>query len=111
MGWDACQRIGIDPFSLHRGPADPRLSSHRSKRSGLNPAFSVSNRDPASLARFTIRELAKIEESLRLVTAKLDQQERTRLLIVNSHVGMLRSVHEAILEQSPEPSEADETAV
>ena len=94
-------------LSLHGGPADPRLLVSSIKVSRLNLAFSVSNRSNASVAKYTIRELAQIEDSLLRLASQLEGQQRRRLLIINGHVGLLPSVHEAILEQSPAPSEAE----
>jgi hypothetical protein len=91
------------------GSADPRLVlSFVRVGSRFNLAFSVSNRDRASLAEYTVRELAKIQDSLLEVGSQLNGQQRKRLLIINGHVGMLRSVHETILAQGREPSKAEE---
>ena len=53
------------------------------------------------------RELAQIEDSLLQAASRLDGQLRSRLLIINGHLGLLRSVHEAILAEGPEPSIAE----
>ena len=61
--------------------------------------FSVSKRDRTSLAKYTVRELAQIEDSLLQAASRLDGQQRSRLLIINGHLGLLRSVHETILAE------------
>ena len=60
------------------------------------------------MAKYTVRELAKIQDSLLEVGSQLNGQQRKRLLIINGHVGLLRSVHETILAQGQEPSKAEE---
>jgi predicted RecB family nuclease len=95
-------------LSLHRGPTDPRLLvSSIEVGPRLNLAFSVSSRDRASLAKYTVRELVQIEDSLVQVTSQLSGQQRRRLLIINGHLGLRRSVHETILPEGPRPSEAE----
>jgi hypothetical protein len=64
------------------------------------------------LARYSARELARIQESLLLLASRLTGQTRRRLLSINGHVGMLRSVHETVLGKSaghlkPEESQTD----
>ena len=93
-------------LSLNRGPANPRLLVSSIKVGRFNLAFSVLNGDRASLARYTVRELAQIQNSLLEVASQLDERPRRRLLIINGHVGVLRSIHESILENGPEPSKA-----
>ena len=99
-------------LSLHSGLADTRLLVSSIKVGPrFNLACSVSNSDRASLAKYTVRELAEIQDSLLQAASQLDGQQRRRLLMINGHVGMLRSVHQTILEESPAAAEADRAAI
>jgi hypothetical protein len=94
---------------LNRGPANPQLLVSSIKVGPrFNLAFSVLNGDRAGLARYTVRELAQIQDSLLEVMSQSTGLPRKRLLNINGHVGVLRSVHESILEKSQEPSKAKE---
>ena len=97
-------------LSLHDGPADTRLLiSFPGAGRRFNLGLSASNRDRESLARYSARELARIQESLLLLTSHLTGQMRKRLLSINGHVGMLRSVHETVLGKSAEQLEAEDS--
>ncbi|MBV8905419.1 MAG: hypothetical protein JOZ22_17455 [Acidobacteriia bacterium] len=59
-------------LSLHRGPADTRwLVSFPGAGRRFNLGLSASNRDRESLARYSVRELARIQESLLLLASHL----------------------------------------
>jgi hypothetical protein len=95
--------------SLHTGPADTRLLvSFPGAGRRFNLGLSASNRDRESLALYTVRELARIQESLILLASHSTGQTRKRLLMINGHVGMLRSVHETVLGKSAEQLEPDQ---
>lgn len=88
-------------LSLHNGPADPRLLvSFAGVGRRFNLGLTVANRSRESLAAYTSRELARVQESLLLLATHATGQTRTRLLTINGHVGMLRSVHETVLGKS-----------
>ena len=97
-------------LSLHTGPADTRLLISFPGAGGrFNLGLSASNRDRESLARYSARELARIQESLLLLASHLTGQTRRRLLSIKGHVGMLRSVHQTVLGKSTEQLEAEES--
>ena len=73
----------------------------------FNLGLSVANRGRESLAAYTARELARVQESLLLLATRVTGQTRTRLLTINGHVGMLRSVHETVLGESAEQFEGE----
>ena len=95
-------------LSLHTGPADPRLLvSFAGVGRRFNLGLTVANRSRESLAAYTSRELARVQESLLLLASHVTGQTRTRLLTINGHVGMLRSVHETVLGKSAEQFETE----
>jgi hypothetical protein len=90
---DVQSALSEHSLSLHTGPADPRLIvSCPGVGRRFNLGLSVANRGRESLAAYTARELARVQESLLLLATRVTGQTRTRLLTINGHVGMLRSV-------------------
>jgi hypothetical protein len=95
-------------LSLHTGPANPRLIvSYPGVCRRFNLGLSVANSGRESLAAYTARELARVQESLLLLATHVTGKTRTRLLTINGHIGMLRSVHETVLSESAEQFEAE----
>lgn len=101
---DVQRALSEHSLSLHSGPADPRLLlSFPGVGTRFNLGLSAANRDRESLAAYSVRDLARIQESLLLLASQLTGQTRKRLLMVNGHVGMLVSVHETALGKNAEP--------
>lgn len=95
-------------LSLNTGPANSRLllSFPATRGTRFNLA-SVSDLDCERLARYTVRELASIQESLLRLASQLTEQPRRRLLSLSGHVDVLRSIHETVLAQSTEQLKAE----
>lgn len=93
-------------LSLYAGPADARLVlSFPGTGPRFNLGLSASRDDRESLAAYTVRELAAIQESVLMLAQKLSGQPRRRLLLINGHLGMLEAVHETVLGK---PSEQEQ---
>ncbi len=107
---DVQRALSEHSLSLHTGPAHPRLLlSFPGVGARFNLGLTVSNRNRESLAAYSVRELARTQESLLLLASQLTGQTRRRLLMINGHVGMLRSVHETVLGKSAEQFEDEES--
>ena len=90
-------------LSLHAEPADRRLVlSCPGDGSRFNLGLSTANQDRDSIARYSLRELRRIQERLDRIAARVGGRTRSQLLDVIVHVGILRQVNEAVLADGAE---------
>jgi hypothetical protein len=68
----------------------------------FNLGLSTANRDRDSIARYSLRELRRIQERLYRIAARVGGRTRSQLLDVTVHVGILRQVNEAVLADGAE---------
>jgi hypothetical protein len=100
---DVIQVLEAHSHSLHAEPADRRLVlCCPGDGSRFNLALSTASRDRDSIARYSLRELRRIEERLNRIAARVGGRTRSRLLDVIAHVGILRQVNETVLADGAE---------
>jgi Bacterial RNA polymerase, alpha chain C terminal domain len=100
---DVIQVLEAHSLSLHAEPADRRLVlSCPGDGSRFNLGLSTANRDRDSIARYSLRELRRIQERLYRIAARVGGRTRSQLLDVIVHVGILRQVNEAVLADGAE---------